>query len=533
MSDQVKYARRGPKSISPDEVQPFSPVEFGRDENLGPLPEINPDFSKDVKKGPPPDPFEVFPAKVKAAPDELMASLPSLDSLFQPFDLFSEQAEQSVFSEMVDQSVLPEEYVFEDMETRDPVLVEGIRQAKEESLRLVRDAEEKAAILRQAAETESSALVDEAAGRADALRAQAEEESESLVARAKAEAEGIVGAARAFEADLQREREEAREAKVKADEVVAATSARVAGLEDERRAMEEEIAGRKTAMEEEHSRLMADIESTRQGLMEAARKEGHEKGFEHGLKEGHERGYEDALNEFRQEVEGFLPIVEKLDHLYEDLWQANGPLMIKLAIEAVEQILNKKLNDGEELAASTLEGCISFLARAHRVTIVANPHDIEQLEKARGDQRARLGALVKVSFVPDESLGSGDLIVESDVGRLDATVKHRAAQVLEAMRNGFKETYGDWDKPEEDIIDAEIVDDKSESQTPAEPDELLADNASIEDTAAEQEAGATISGPETAGDVPAASVAEEVNMDAGANAGEAGASSDNEEPEEQ
>jgi hypothetical protein len=112
--------------------------------------------------------------------------------------------------------------------------------------------------------------------------------------------------------------------------------------------------------------------------------------------------------------------------------------MVQLAIEGAEGILNKELKSAEDLAVRAFEACIDYLDQAHRVVFQARPQDIPLLEEARADQRQRLGALVKVSFQPDERLGPGDLIMESDVGRLDATVKHRAVQVMAVLREAFE-----------------------------------------------------------------------------------------------
>ena len=175
--------------------------------------------------------------------------------------------------------------------------------------------------------------------------------------------------------------------------------------------------------------------------MAEAKKAGQEEGRREGLAAGRESGRAEALEKFNLEVADFRALAEKLENLYEELWQINSPMMVKLAVEAAEHIVNKELSESEDLAVHAFRAAIDYLSQAHQVTVLVRPQDIAKLELAKAEQREKLGALVKVAFKGDETLGPGDLIIESDVGRLDATIKHRMGQVLDALRRAFSEGY--------------------------------------------------------------------------------------------
>jgi flagellar assembly protein FliH len=253
---------------------------------------------------------------------------------------------------------------------------------------------------------------------------------------------------------------EAESRRAEAEACLASAKERIAGLdqerlelERERREMEEAEQSRRRELEAEYQGLRAELEGLRaelEGRREevlaearaAGRREGHDQGLaegrETGLAEGRAKGLAEGLAPWREKTALLAGLLERMENLYQDLWRANGPMMVQLAIEAVEVILNKELKSAEDLAVRAFEACIGFLGQAHRVVFQARPQDLPLLEEARAEQRQRLGALVKVTFQPDERLGPGDLIMESDVGRLDATVKHRAAQVLEVLRGAFE-----------------------------------------------------------------------------------------------
>ena len=475
MSDFDPRYHRSPKVTSPDlDVADFEPEVFKTLEKADPIPDPNEDFDKDAPPRPPaPNPFEEFTVDRKPL-SGLMADLPSLEGLFKPFDLTSGNPAPPQEYEDLRNFTAPTEFVYEDMDTRDPSVVRTLAQAEAKRDEIIRAAEEQASRIIARAETEARGL----AAEAQAQEQLALDESRKEVEKINQAALDFRAASEEDRAAAAEELEAARSAHAEADAMLAAAAERIAGLDQERQTMEEEMAARRAELENEFNAKNAEFEAARQGLEEAARTSGHQEGHERGLAEGRAAGRQEASAVFQKQVAGLVEIMEKMEGIYNDLWAANSPMMIKLAIEAAEQILNKELAEARDLAAHAFGACIDFLSQAHQVTFLARPQDIAQLEAAKAEQRERLGALVKVTFQPDETLGPGDLIVESDVGRLDATIKHRTAQVLKVLREAFAGAYdgaGADDGPsppsaendEADIIDIEAV--------PAEPEASAAE----------------------------------------------------------
>ncbi|UQZ89285.1 hypothetical protein C4J81_08790 [Deltaproteobacteria bacterium Smac51] len=481
-------------------VEEFKTEEFTRLEDAKPIPDPHQDFDKDrPPQGPAPDPFQEFEVDRKPI-SKLMEDLPSLDGLFKPFDLTSENPVSDNFDDLYEYS-RPTDFVYEDMDLRDPDVVKTLARAEEIFQERAKEAEENAARILETARTEAKGIVAEA-------ETEARARAEAIMDQARQDSEGLASATVADRAEAEEYLAKAKIAETEAEEKLAAVADRIANLDTEKQTMEADLAARQKTMEEEHSRVMAEIEAKRQSIWDEAlakaTEEGQSKGLTQGLTEGRNRGYSESSTAFQEKVAGFLPIMEKMENLYNDLWQANGPMMVKLAIEAAEQILNKELREAEDLTVRAFEACIDYLSQANRVVFLARPQDIAALEEAKAEQRQRLGALVTVTFKPEETLGPGDLIMESDVGRLDATVKHRTAQVMEVLREAFSGRDGRVMEPQteeppddKDILDGEILENSDgEAQledqppleteaAPAAADEAAAEAASPEAAAAE------------------------------------------------
>lgn len=484
MSDISSYYRKSMVSPAEERVDDFQPERFTELERADPIPDPQYDFRKDEPpKGAPPDPFEEF--KVDQKPiSSLMEDMPSLGALFQPFDLEKSDPVDDKFHEHYKKPPPPEDYLFEEMDTRDPEIVRALKEAREESIRLLREAEEKAVRLLDSAKTESRALLSEARDRAAAMEQEAQKEAESRLVEAKSQAEEIMARAKAFEEGLKLEKETAQAAVAQAAEEVKAAQAQVAGLDEARQQLQADLDSRRQQLETQYAELKKNLEDSRLETLKKAGEQGLAEGTAKGLKDGFDRAYREHTEALQKEADGFIEMAAKVDGLYQQLWEANGPMMIKLAIEGVEKILNQSLENGEELARGAFLAAIDFLSQAHNVTFLARPEDIAQLEKLRVEQRQRLGALVKIDFKPDPSLGPGDLIMESDAGRLDATVKHRAAQVLKGLREGFNAAYGDWEQE----LTAQAVQPPQEDQPQDMETEVLEENPAEEASAAEPEA---------------------------------------------
>jgi len=489
-----------PRYVPPDKVlstgvDDFQLDSFVREDEAEPLPDLNVDMTPLVSPStePLPDPFAEFQVDRQNVSELLM---PSLDELFKPFDLTSNRP-MAGFDELADLTV-PHSFDYEDLDTRDQSVVRTLAQAGARSRELIQKAKAEGFSLIEAARTEAQGLVAEARAQAGA---EAEVYAEGLRRESEAvlsEAKSCRGEAESLQAAAETERAAAEASRLESEAVLAAAEAnrleseavlasakeRIAGLdqerlelererlelERERRETEEAAQGRRRELEAEYQGFRAELDGRREEVLAealaAGRREGYDQGLaegrETGLAEGRETGRAEGLAPWREKTALLAGLLERMENLYQDLWRANGPMMIQLAIEAVEVILNKELKSAEDLAVRAFESCIDFLGQAHRVVFQARPQDLPLLEEARAEQRQRLGALVKVTFQADESLGPGDLIMESDVGRLDATVKHRAAQVLEVLKGTFESaqaavepTAGPQSSPDDNLVDLE------------------------------------------------------------------------------
>jgi flagellar biosynthesis/type III secretory pathway protein FliH len=379
--------------------------------------------------------FEEFAAKERLKPPEPFKPEehegPSLDYLFRPFDPGADSSKEAKFEEME----RPSQRVFDykDLDLRDENIINTLDRANKKAKEIVFGAFEQGRRMEAKVLAAAKLEAEELAGE---LKAKAEKEAAEILEKAAAEKEAIVQAAAAeslareeakqkFEADMAAALQKASELDARS----AALDERDKGLDARQAKMDQaeaELAVRKGELEKKFK------EESAAALAQSLAK-GQAEGLQKGLVEGRAKGRSEVLSK----AEGFFKAIEKVGGIYRELWKDKAPMMTRLAVEAAEAIVNKEIEGGQGLAAGALRACVDYLQKCHEVVFKVRPQELAEVESARAELRDRLDGLVNIEFKPDDSLGPGDLVMESDAGRLDATMKARRERVMAVLRDAL------------------------------------------------------------------------------------------------
>ena len=192
------------------------------------------------------------------------------------------------------------------------------------------------------------------------------------------------------------------------------------------------VAQAKREAEEMRARALAESESLKS---EAAglKAEAADKGYEEGLARGLAQGREEGRAAFEAEAATFLEALRSVESLYQDLWSVNEAGLVKLALKVAERVLHHEAATSPELIIEAFKASLDHLHEQHQAVFRVNPEDLAFLESVESEVRDRINRLVKITFQPDPSLVRGDLVMETEAGRLDATLKQRLDAVTAAL----------------------------------------------------------------------------------------------------
>ncbi|MEW6264160.1 MAG: FliH/SctL family protein [Thermodesulfobacteriota bacterium] len=198
-----------------------------------------------------------------------------------------------------------------------------------------------------------------------------------------------------------------------------------------------EIRARARAEAETIKQEAEKIKAEAEALRARAAEEGRTQGFQKGLAQGREEG----RKKFETDAAPTLAALERLEDLYQDLWKINEAPLVKLAASIAERIVFQEVSTSPATIASAFKAALDQLHQQHQVVFRLNPADLANLELVSDEMKGRLKGLVKITFEPDPNLSRGDLIMETEAGRLDATVRRRIEAVLPAVEEVLVQSF--------------------------------------------------------------------------------------------
>jgi len=164
-----------------------------------------------------------------------------------------------------------------------------------------------------------------------------------------------------------------------------------------------------------------------------AQAEGREQGLAEGRAQGRAEGQEEGRAGFEAGMAPLVQAFQAVQGLYQDLWKTSEATLVRLALKAAERLVHHELSLSPELVAEVFKAALDQLQEQHRAVFRINPEDLEILETARSQALEQVKGLVKISFEPDSDLARGELVMETEAGKVDATLKQRINALAEVM----------------------------------------------------------------------------------------------------
>jgi flagellar assembly protein FliH len=204
-------------------------------------------------------------------------------------------------------------------------------------------------------------------------------------------------------------------------------------------------AGSAALTYQEARQMLARARQEAARLKEEAAREGRAQGAVQGREEGFRQGVEEARAQVRTEFDAALGhtarLLQAIDTLYQDIFRNMEAELVKLALTVAERVLFHEASVSPKAVSAALEAALARLDQAHRVVLRVHPDDLASLETVQAEFKDKLSGLTKIAFEPDASLRRGDLIVESEAGRIDSTLRRRLAAVTADIDQALKKSF--------------------------------------------------------------------------------------------
>ncbi|TGK60104.1 flagellar assembly protein FliH [Leptospira wolffii] len=154
-----------------------------------------------------------------------------------------------------------------------------------------------------------------------------------------------------------------------------------------------------------------------------------------GFEAGREVGFRKGQGEVRRLIDRLGTIVGKAIDIRAELIQASEKQMVEMILIIARKIIKDEIIERKEIVLNNIREALKRIKDRDRVDIRVNFADLE-ITTAHKDELIKLmESLRKVNIYEDSRVDRGGVIIETDVGAIDARISTQLKEIEEAIRN--------------------------------------------------------------------------------------------------
>ncbi len=163
-----------------------------------------------------------------------------------------------------------------------------------------------------------------------------------------------------------------------------------------------------------------------QQRVDAARQAGYQEGYRDGL-----TALESFKQSFAQQATAQIgALLNALDKQYEELDAQVAQVVAQTAVQLARQVLRAELKGNPGVVSKVASEAVNaVMLSARHIAVHVHPHDLPLVAEGAEEALAARGA----RLLADASIERGGVMVQSDVGAIDARISTRWAQVAASL----------------------------------------------------------------------------------------------------
>lgn len=144
------------------------------------------------------------------------------------------------------------------------------------------------------------------------------------------------------------------------------------------------------------------------------------------IKQGYQEGFQQGLESGKRETEDLarqaLAIKEEVEAERDNLIKIMESQVVDIILESVKKIIGQELTTSKDYVVGMVSTALNKLSIGRQVTIRVSDQDYETLNEKKDEVIAGCKGISDIEVKEDLSLNSGDCIIETEHGDIDASV---------------------------------------------------------------------------------------------------------------
>lgn len=181
----------------------------------------------------------------------------------------------------------------------------------------------------------------------------------------------------------------------------------------------------------EYEKVTEDIKRQRHSWTEEKEmlvSEAKEEGYQNGWNEGQQQGY----SEYRHLIQEARQIIEAAKNDYTAYLEASEKVILDIAVKIAGKITAHKIED-DEYFLMLVKRALKEAKECHDIRLHVHPKSYEFVLSQKEELLSIFSHETHLFIYPDEEMNIGDCIIESETGRIDASIDTQLSEIKQIL----------------------------------------------------------------------------------------------------
>jgi len=157
------------------------------------------------------------------------------------------------------------------------------------------------------------------------------------------------------------------------------------------------------------------------------------KAYKQGFSQGQKEGKKVAVKKINPLFNTFSAAVEEIAGMRQNIIQRHHDQILELVVLITEKILHRAIHISPEIVLDTVSAASKYLMKTDEIRLRLHPSDYEYIKDIEKLLSVNLTGKKNIDFVEDSSIDRGGVIIETEFGEIDATIRSQIDHIKETL----------------------------------------------------------------------------------------------------
>ncbi|MCA0969142.1 flagellar assembly protein FliH [Halobacillus litoralis] len=205
-------------------------------------------------------------------------------------------------------------------------------------------------------------------------------------------------------------------------------------VEQLKKSAQEESDQLRERAQQEIQQAREEWSKEREALIENAKEEGYQAGFNQGLQE--------AGEQFEEKLEKANRIIDQANESYHQTVQSSEETIVELALRSAEQILGYELDEKNEAFVEVVKRAIQEVQEQPEITVTVHPDQYHHVFSQKEELQRITHSRADLSIYVRDNVDLHGCLIESPFGLIDAGVDQQLKELRQKLFEVVNEELG-------------------------------------------------------------------------------------------